>query len=90
MERLAPLTVGLEWLRCDSDGANCQGLGVTAGTYSVGAVNVGKTIRVKITAANLAGARTALSDPTAVVGALKPTEQNPSIAAAKVPHPTSS
>ncbi len=52
-----PLTIGLEWLRCDPEGENCQGLGITASTYTVGAVDVGKTIRVKITAANLAGAR---------------------------------
>lgn len=82
-----PLTVGLEWLRCDVAGENCQGLGVTADTYTVGAVDVGKTIRVRITAANLAGARGALSDPTAVVSALKPTEQSPSIAVAKVTAP---
>ncbi len=82
-----PLTVGLEWLRCDVDGENCQGLGITANTYTVGAVDIGKTIRVMITAANLAGARGALSDPTAVVTALRPTEQNPSIAAAKVTAP---
>jgi hypothetical protein len=83
----APLTVGLEWLRYDVDGENCQGLGITADTYRVGAVDIGKTIRVRITAANLAGARGALSDPTEVVTALKPTEQNPSIAAAKVTAP---
>ena len=83
----APLTVGLEWLRCDAAGENCQGLGITAATYTVGLVDVGKTIRVRITAANLAGARGAVSDPTAVVSELKPTEQNPSIAAAKVTAP---
>jgi len=83
-----PLTIGLEWLRCDAEGENCQGLGITADTYTVGAVDVGKTIRVKITAANLAGARAALSDATPVVSALIPTGQNPSISAAKViaPH----
>ena len=83
----APLTVGLEWLRCDAQGENCQGLGITAATYTVGLVDVGKTIRVRITAANLAGARGAVSDPTPVVSELKPTEQNPSIAAAKVSAP---
>jgi hypothetical protein len=84
----APLTIGLEWLRCDPEGENCQGLGITANTYTVGAVDVGKTIRVKVTGANLAGARAALSDPTSVVTALMPTEQNPSISVAKVlaPH----
>jgi hypothetical protein len=83
----APLTIGLEWLRCDPEGENCQGLGITANTYTVGAVDVGKTIRVKVTGANLAGARAALSDPTSVVTALMPTEQNPSISAAKVNAP---
>jgi hypothetical protein len=83
----APLTIGLEWLRCDPEGENCQGLGITANTYIVGAVDVGRTIRVKVTGANLAGARAALSDPTSVVTALMPTEQNPSISAAKVNAP---
>jgi hypothetical protein len=83
----APLTVGLEWLRCDAEGENCQGLGITGNTYTVGAVDIGKTLRVKITAANVAGARGALSDATAVVGALKPTAEHPSIAAAKVTAP---
>ena len=82
-----PLTIGLEWLRCDAEGENCQGLGITADTYTVGAVDVGKTIRVKITAANLAGARAALSDATPVVSALMPTGQNPTIAVAKVTAP---
>jgi hypothetical protein len=83
----APLTVGLEWLRCDAEGESCQGLGITGTTYTVGAVDIGKTLRVKITAANVAGARGALSDPTAVVSALKPTAEHPSIAAAKVTAP---
>ena len=42
---------------------------------------------MKITAANLAGARGAVSDATPVVSALMPTEQNPSIAVAKVTAP---
>jgi hypothetical protein len=82
-----PLTVGLEWLRCDAQGESCQGLGITASAYTVGAVDIGKTMRVKVTAANLAGARAALSDPTAVVDSLKPTEQNATIAAARVTAP---
>jgi hypothetical protein len=82
-----PLTVGLEWLRCDAQGESCQGLGITANTYTIGAFDIATTLRVKITAANVAGARVALSDPTAVVSALKPSEQNPSIAAAKVTAP---
>ncbi len=82
-----PLTIGLEWLRCDAQGENCQGLGITANRYTVGTVDIAKTIRVKITAANLAGARVALSDATAVVSALKPSDQNPAIAAAKVTAP---
>ena len=82
-----PLTIGLEWLRCDAQGENCEGLGVTANTYTLIPVDVGKTLRVRVTAANLSAARQALSDPTAVVTALAPTEANPTIAAAKVTAP---
>jgi hypothetical protein len=78
----------LEWQRCDEAGQNCVGLGVTSPTYQVIPVDVGKTLRVKVTGANLAAARDALSDATQVVSELKPTEQKPTIEASKVlaPH----
>ena len=49
--------------------------------------DIGKTLRVRITASNLAGARDAVSDATPLVSELKPTEQKPFIAAAKVAAP---
>jgi hypothetical protein len=81
------LALNLEWLRCDADGENCVGLGITGETYTAGVVDVGKTLRVRVTAANPYGARVALSAPTAVVSELKPTSAKPSIEAAKVTAP---
>lgn len=78
----------LEWLRCDEAGHNCVGLGITQPSYRVLAVDVGKTLRVKVTGRNVVGARDALSEQTAIVSELKPTEQKPSLEASKVlaPH----
>lgn len=76
-----------EWLRCDAAGQTCEGLGVTAATYTVIAVDIGKTLRVKVTGSNLAAAREALSDPTPVISELKPTEAKRSLEAARVVAP---
>ena len=78
----------LEWQRCDEEGQNCVGLGLTGATYQVIRVDVGKTLRVKVTGWNPAAAREALSDATPVVSELRPTEQKPSLEASKVlaPH----
>ena len=80
-------TLALQWMRCDAQGQNCADLGLSGDTYTVIGVDVGKTLRVRITALNSAGVREAVSDPTPVVSELKPTEQKPSIAAAKVVAP---
>ncbi len=81
-------TLALQWLRCDAQGQNCADLGLSDDSYTLIPFDVGKTLRVRITALNGAGAREALSDATAVVSELKPTEEKPSLAAAKVlaPH----
>jgi hypothetical protein len=81
-------TLALEWQRCDADGQNCAGLGLNGDTYTLIPFDVGKTIRVQITASNAAGARTATSQPTAVISELKPTEEKTWVPAAKViaPH----
>ena len=81
-------TLALQWLRCDAQGQNCADLGLSGDSYTLIPFDVGKTLRVRITALNGAGAREALSDATAVVSELKPTEEKPSLAAAKVlaPH----
>jgi hypothetical protein len=80
-------TLGLEWQRCDANGENCTGLGVTTDTYTVIPFDIGKTLRVKITAANAVGALTALSQATAVISELKPTEEKTWIPATKVTAP---
>jgi hypothetical protein len=77
----------LEWQRCDEAGQSCVGLGVTSDTYQVIPVDVGRTLRVKVTGYNLAAARDALSDATPVVSELKPTEQKPALEASKVVAP---
>jgi hypothetical protein len=81
-------TLALQWQRCDAAGHNCVDLGLGGDTYSVIAFDIGKTLRVRVTALNGAGTREAVSDPTAVVSELRPTEEKPSLAAAKVlaPH----
>jgi hypothetical protein len=81
-------TLALQWQRCDAAGQNCADLGLGGDTYSVIAFDIGKTLRVRVSALNGAGTREAVSDPTAVVSELRPTEEKPSLAATKVlaPH----
>ena len=80
-------TLALQWMRCDAQGQNCADLGLSGDSYTLIPFDVGKTLRVRITALNGAGARDALSDATAVVSELKPTAEKPSLAAAKVAAP---
>ena len=80
-------TLALQWMRCDAQGQNCADLGLSGDTYTLIAFDVGKTLRIRITALNSAGVREAVSDATAVVSELKPTEQKPSLPAAKVVAP---
>lgn len=80
-------TLALQWMRCDAQGENCVDLGLSGDTYSVIPVDVGKTMRVRVTALNSAGVRVAVSDATAVVSELKPTEQKPALSATKVVAP---
>jgi hypothetical protein len=80
-------TLALQWQRCDAQGENCADLGLSGDTYTVIPFDVGKTIRVVITARNSAGVRTATSTVTQVISELKPTEEKTSIPAAKVTPP---
>jgi hypothetical protein len=81
-------TLALQWQRCDAEGQNCADLGLSGDAYTVIPFDIGKTLRVRITASNAAGAREAVSSVTSVVSELKPTEEKPFVAAAKViaPH----
>ena len=63
-----PQTYAFHWRRCDSVGGNCADInGATAGTYILVADDVGHTLRVRVTAHNSLGSRSAGSTPTGVV-----------------------
>ncbi len=61
------------WERCDANGANCAAIsGATNPTYVLVAADIGKTIRVAVTAANTDGKSSATSAQTAAVTAKAP------------------
>jgi hypothetical protein len=65
-----PITYGYEWQRCDSGGANCAPIaGATGPTYLATSADVGRTLRVVVTATNSAGSASATSAATTVVQA---------------------
>jgi hypothetical protein len=64
----SPTGYAYQWRRCDSGGANCASIGgATAATYTLGVDDVGRTLRVHVTASNAAGSASATSNATAVV-----------------------
>jgi Glycosyl hydrolases family 16/Ig domain of plant-specific actin-binding protein len=68
-----PITYRYQWQRCSSVGASCKDVsGATATTYKLVTADVGRTMRVRITASNAAGATTATSAATAVVQTAAP------------------
>lgn len=63
-----PISFAYQWLRCDTDGANCANIAAgTNQTYTVAADDVGRRLRVQVTATNIDGSATAVSAPTDVV-----------------------
>jgi hypothetical protein len=67
----APTTYTYQWQRCDSGGGNCSDVsGATSNDYTLTSADVGNTVRVVVTATNVAGSSTAASAPSAVVAGL--------------------
>jgi hypothetical protein len=61
-------TFAYQWQSCDTQGNNCASIaGATSQTYTVRSTDVGKTLRVVVTATNPSGASSATSAQTAVV-----------------------
>ena len=66
-----PITFAFQWVRCDSDGSDCDETitGATGQAYVVQQADVGSRLRVRVTATNSEGSAVAISEPTAVVAA---------------------
>ena len=69
----SPISYAFQWVRCgadggEPDGGNCTIIsGATGDRYRLTSADVGSRMRVRVTAMNADGSRTAASNPTAVV-----------------------
>jgi hypothetical protein len=73
-----PMTFTRQWRRCDADGLACADIGGATGTtYTLTDTDIGKRIRVRVTATNAAGSRSADSAARGPVLPLAPTNSAP-------------
>ncbi len=64
----SPTSFAYQWLSCDSSGNTCADVsGASSSSYVVQAADIGRTIRVAVTASNSYGSGFATSNQTAVV-----------------------
>ncbi|MBJ7328579.1 MAG: hypothetical protein JHC95_01710 [Solirubrobacteraceae bacterium] len=69
----SPTSFTRQWRRCDLAGANCAAIaGATGTTFTLTPADVGKTIRLQVSASNTSGTGTGVSLPTTVVAARPP------------------
>ncbi|HEX2103048.1 MAG TPA: hypothetical protein VHF51_05315 [Solirubrobacteraceae bacterium] len=62
------ITYAYQWRRCDSAGGSCSDIaGATESTYRLAPADVGRAVRVAVTATNAAGSATAMSPPAGPV-----------------------
>ena len=73
------MTFAYQWQRCNADGGSCVDIaGATGQTRTLGANDVGQTVRAAVTSTNTAGSGKAYSEPTiAVAGANAPVNTTP-------------
>lgn len=63
-----PIAFTYQWRRCSASGGDCGDVkGATGQTYTLGSGDVGRSLRVQVTASNSAGSAQAVSGPTAIV-----------------------
>ena len=72
-EGTPPLEYSYQWSSCTSAGASCKKItGATSASYTIPTAEIGKTIRVGVTATNGAGSKAVNSAVTAVITAAPP------------------
>ena len=68
-----PLTFSYQWQGCNSTGGACAAIaGATSASYAIGSGDVGRTLKVVVTATNSVGSASATSAASAVVAAGPP------------------
>jgi hypothetical protein len=70
---LTPITLTYQWTLCEPSGASCASIAsATKTTYKATPEDVGRTLRIAVTASNSAGSSSASSNQTATVAPLPP------------------